>query len=57
VVANTVTTSPTKETCPTNQTLSANVTVVTPEPPSLQLLLLGGVSLGGLILTRGRLLA
>lgn len=57
VVDNSVTTSPTKETFPTNQTLSANVTVVTPEPPSLQLLLLGAVALGGSLLLRRKALA
>ena len=57
VVANTVTTSPTKETFPTNQTLSANVTVVTPEPPSLELLLIGAISLAALMVSRRTLLA
>lgn len=42
VVANSVTTSPNKETFPTNQSLSTPITV-TPEPPSIQLMLLGGV--------------
>ena len=42
VVDDSVTTSPGAETFPTNQSLSAAV-VVTPEPPSGQLLLLGGI--------------
>jgi hypothetical protein len=42
VVDNSVTTSPNLQTFPTNQSLSASV-VVTPEPPSVQLLLLGGM--------------
>jgi hypothetical protein len=42
VVDDSVTTSPNEETFPTNQSLSASV-IVTPEPPSGQLLLLGGV--------------
>jgi len=42
VVDDSVTTSPGAETFPTNQSLSAAV-VVTPEPPSGQLLLLGGL--------------
>ncbi len=44
VVDNSVTTSPTKETFPTNESLAASI-VVTPEPPSVQLLLLGGISM------------
>ena len=42
VVDNSVTTSPNLQTFPTNQFLSTSV-VITPEPPSGQLLLLGGV--------------
>ena len=42
VVDNSVTTSPNLQTFPTNQSLSASVTI-TPEPSSAQLLLLGGV--------------
>jgi hypothetical protein len=42
VVDDSVTTSPDKETFPTNESLSAAV-VVTPEPPSGELMLLGGV--------------
>jgi len=42
VVDNSVTSSPGTQTFPTNQALSAAV-VVTPEPPSVQLLLLGGI--------------
>ncbi|HZY63248.1 MAG TPA: cohesin domain-containing protein [Edaphobacter sp.] len=41
VIDNSVTTSPNKETFPTNQFLSTPITV-TPEPPSVQLMLLGG---------------
>jgi hypothetical protein len=44
VIDNSVTTSPNKETFPTNQSLSTPVTV-TPEPPSLQLMLLGGIAM------------
>ena len=43
VIDDSVTTSPTAETFPTNQSLSASVTVVTPEPSSWQLMLLGGI--------------
>jgi hypothetical protein len=42
VVDNSVTTSPNLQTFPTNQSLSASV-VITPEPPSGELLLLGGM--------------
>ena len=42
VVDNSVTTSPNLQTFPTNQSLSASVTI-TPEPSSGQLFLLGGV--------------
>ena len=42
VIDDSVTTSPTLETFPTNQSLSASV-MVTPEPSSGQLMLLGGV--------------
>jgi hypothetical protein len=42
VIDNSVTTSPGKETFPTNESLSAAV-VVTPEPPSGQLMFLGGI--------------
>jgi hypothetical protein len=42
VVDNSVTTSPNLQTFPTNQSLSASV-VVTPEPASGQLMLLGGI--------------
>lgn len=42
VVDDSVTTSPNLQTFPTNQSLSASV-VVTPEPPSGQLLFLGGI--------------
>jgi len=42
VIDDSVTTSPTLETFPTNQSLSASV-MVTPEPSSWQLMLLGGV--------------
>jgi hypothetical protein len=44
VVADSVTTSPTLQTFPTNQFLSASVSIA-PEPPSAQLILLGGVAL------------
>jgi hypothetical protein len=55
VVDDSVTTSPGAETFPTNQSLSAAV-VVTPEPPSGQLLLLGGiVMLAALARADGRL--
>ena len=50
VVDNSVTTSPNLQTFPTNQSLSASL-VITPEPPSIQLLLLGG-SLALVALTR-----
>ena len=43
VIDDSVTTSPNKETFPTNQFLSTPITV-TPEPPSVQLMLLGGVA-------------
>ena len=42
VVDNSVTTSPNLQTFPTNQSLSTSL-VITPEPPSGQLLLLGGM--------------
>ncbi|WP_035348513.1 cohesin domain-containing protein [Edaphobacter aggregans] len=43
VIDDSVTTSPGQQTFPTNQSLSTNVTVApVPEPPSLQLLLIGG---------------
>jgi hypothetical protein len=42
VIDDSVTTSPTAETFPTNQSLSASV-MVTPEPSSWQLMLLGGI--------------
>ena len=42
VVDDSVTTSPGAETFPTNESLSAAV-VVTPEPPSVELMLLGGI--------------
>jgi hypothetical protein len=42
VVDNSVTTSPTMQTFPTNQFLAASVTIA-PEPPSVQLMLLGGI--------------
>jgi hypothetical protein len=44
VVDDSVTTSPGAETFPTNQSLSAAV-VVTPEPPSGELMLLGGIGM------------
>lgn len=43
VVADSVTTSPTTQTFPTNQFLTTQI-VVTPEPPSIQLLILGAVA-------------
>lgn len=43
VIDNSVTSSPNTQTFPTNQFLSTSVTV-TPEPPSVQFLLLGGVA-------------
>ena len=56
IVDNTVTTSPSKETFPTNASLGTNITI-TPEPPSLQLLLIGGISAAGLLFVRRRALA
>ncbi|WP_260705921.1 cohesin domain-containing protein [Edaphobacter flagellatus] len=54
VIDDSVTTSPSKDTFPTNQSLSTTVTVApVPEPPSGQLLLLGGsIFLLGLSLPR-----
>lgn len=54
VVDNSVTTSPTKETFPTNQSLSASVTTV-PEPPSIELMLLGGLAISCLIMCRSKI--